>query len=209
MDLIDISIAISPKSISWPGSKKPKLHKTMSLDEGDEANVTDIQMGLHTCTHYDAPLHFISDGHTMEGYPIDLFVGECFVADVRVGSHITKEVLETLHLEKPIRRLLLRANDTLIPEATEFNKNYFAISRSGAEWIVENKIELVGIDYLSVEAFDNKEFETHRTLLGNGVAALEGLNLKDVKQGYYNLIAPPLKISLVEASPARAFLQRI
>ena len=66
-------------------------------------------------------------------------------------------------------------------------------------------ISLVGIDDISI-AFGQQEAEVHRCLLQAGVVILEGLNLSDVEPGEYFLVALPLPIPGVEASPVRAVL---
>jgi len=67
---------------------------------------------------------------------------------------------------------------------------------------------LVGVDYLSVDAFDSQELEVHHTLLENGVAILEGLNLSQVPEGRYQLICLPLKVRDGDGAPARVVLMR-
>lgn len=207
MQLIDISVPIVPNCVSWPGDEQPQLIQNSSLSNGDESNVTSLNMGLHTCTHYDTPHHFLRDGATIETLPPDLFVGECFVANLLDSKLITAEELSKLPIYKPIHRLLLRANDKLTSQHKKFDTEYTAISPCAAQWIVDHHLKLVGIDYLSVEPFHDKLFQTHKILLAAGVIVLEGINLSQVNQGYYGLFAPPLLIPNVEASPARAFLQ--
>lgn len=87
-----------------------------------------------------------------------------------------------------------------------FHENYCALTNDAAEWIVEKKIHLVGIDYLSIQLFHDSK-DTHVTLLSKEVVILEGLDLRNVEPGEYKLICLPLKINGVEGTVARAVLE--
>ena len=88
----------------------------------------------------------------------------------------------------------------------EFNPNFVALSAESARWIVNSRIKLIGIDYLSIQMFADTEPLTHRILLEAGVIILEGLNLQAVNPGTYQLICLPLKLSGRDGAPARAIL---
>jgi len=68
---------------------------------------------------------------------------------------------------------------------------------------------VVGVDYLSVGGFKGGGSFVHRTLLGNGVWIIEGLNLSQVSSGIYDLICLPLKLSRGDGAPARAILRPV
>ena len=77
--------------------------------------------------------------------------------------------------------------------------------------LINHGIRLVGIDYLSVERFASENFETHEILLANGVIIIEGLDLRQVSAGEYELICLPLKIAdgSGDGAPARVVLRSI
>ena len=99
----------------------------------------------------------------------------------------------------------LNSFDNII-EQERFREDYVALSPEGAEWIVRNNIDLVGIDYLSIQSFGEDGDRTHKTLLENEVLILEGLDLRKVSRGIYKLIALPLSIPEAEGAPVRAVL---
>ncbi|MEJ5253447.1 MAG: cyclase family protein, partial [Armatimonadota bacterium] len=70
-------------------------------------------------------------------------------------------------------------------------------------------IQLVGIDYLSVEQFRAPEPRAHRTLLGAGIIIVEGLNLRELEPGWVRFICLPLRIEGVDGAPARAVARRL
>ena len=87
-----------------------------------------------------------------------------------------------------------------------FHEDFVYLSGEGADWCVHNGFGLVGIDYLSIEKFDSKDFKVHRKILGNDIPILEGINLKNVPEGRYTLYCFPLNISGGDGAPVRAVL---
>ena len=81
-----------------------------------------------------------------------------------------------------------------------------SLSPEGARWIVDRGVQLIGIDYLSVETFNYSNQDTHRVLLGNRLAILEAIDLSEVDAGHYNLFCLPLKVARGDGAPARAIL---
>jgi len=107
-------------------------------------------------------------------------------------------------------RLLLKTANSrrFISQNNPFDKHFVALTPDGADWIVNNGIKLIGIDYLSIQRFYDGP-ETHQILLNNGVVILENIDLHTVAPGEYNLICLPLKIQGSEGAPARAILHSL
>ncbi len=204
MTIIDISLCISEKMVTWKNENSPHILQYSSITEGDSANTSSIKMDLHTGTHVDVPYHFLRNGKKLESMEISNFIGDCYVKELKCET-ISREILETTKIPDTERILFKTLNNKFYNSET-FAENYTGIEIDAAQWLVEKKMKLVGIDYLSVESYLNKTFPVHKILLRNNVMILEGINLKDVKEGFYKLIALPLKIRGVEASPVRAVL---
>ncbi len=85
-------------------------------------------------------------------------------------------------------------------------KKYIYLDVSAAKYIIEKKVKTIGVDYLSVEDSESKDFQVHKLLLSNEIGIIEGLYLKDVNAGIYLLSALPLKIEDVDGVPTRAVL---
>lgn len=205
---IDISVSVSPELPCWPGSPPVKFQRNLDLEKGDIANDTTINFSVHTGTHVDAPSHFVKDGATVDNLPLDVLIGEVFVADLTDVDVITSEHLAALELPVNTQRLLLKTRNSQLwaDGVKEFNPDFVAITADAAKWIVKQGIKLVGIDYLSIQRFYDSP-ETHLTLLKSQVVIIEGLNLTQVSQGEYELICLPVKLTGVEGSPARAILK--
>lgn len=190
MKIIDISRDILTAEV-YPGDPEPRTQPYLKMEEGDECNLTALYMCLHNGTHIDAPNHFIEDGATVETLELERFIGECTVIEVPAGAIHGAYVDD--HIPEGCERLIIKSN----------GKAYF--SDSGAFALASLGVKLVGTDANSVGTH-GAQVAPHRAFLGNDIPLLEGLNLEDVTPGKYFLIAPPLKISGVEATPTRALL---
>jgi arylformamidase len=209
-EIIDITVALHAGTPKWPGSAGVELTPTLRLKEGGFSNASRLSCDIHVGTHVDAPRHFIESGSTAEQLPLEVMVGDTFVAYLPEVTEITADILAGLNLPEGMERLLLRTRNSELwaEETTEFVKNYSALTDTGAQWVVEHRIRLIGVDYVSVQRYGDGPL-THQILLEAGVVILEGLNLADVKAGRYELICLPLKLVDAEGAPARAVLRRI
>ena len=163
-------------------------------------------MCVHTGTHIDAPAHFIDEGEDISALGLERLLGRVQVVDTADASAIGAAELKGARIRPGCDRLLLRTSNSRRLRDTPFDQDYVALTPGGAEWLVDNGISLVGIDYASVEAFEEPENRTHKILLGAGVVVLEGLDLSGVSAGLYELICLPMKIGAAEAAPARVVL---
>jgi len=208
--MIDISVPIHNDMPTWPTSIGVRVTQIEHRASGDPANVSRLDCDVHTGTHVDAPCHFVDDGDGVDALDLDVLNGPCYVADARDMDAVTPAALETLPIPEDARRLLLRTDNSLWWEQgdTAFHENYVALTAGAAEWVVESSVELLGVDYLSVQRFADGP-ETHEVLLSNEVIIVEGLNLSGVDSGDYNLYCLPLRIAGAEGAPARAVLGSI
>jgi arylformamidase len=210
VEIIDITASVGPGSVMWPGQNPPSREFLSHTDRGDSSTVSVWRMSAHTGTHADARMHFIPGGWTMESLKLSRCVGPCRVVDLtHVEGHVTRADLETAEVAGAARLLLkTRSSEDGLLEREGFVEDYVAIEREAAEYLVEIGVETVGVDYLSVEPFEDKEFNTHHTLLGADVIVVEGLLLSGVEPGEYLLACLPLKLEDSDGAPARAILIR-
>ncbi|MFC1567428.1 cyclase family protein [Thermodesulfobacteriota bacterium] len=208
MKMYDISLPISNDLPVWPGDPSVSLMMTRSISNGDQCNVTQIQMGAHTGTHIDAPYHFLKDGATIDTIPFETFIGPCLVVDIDAEVLIEKKDFQKYDLNGHSRILIKTRNSELwANNINSFEKNYVSLGIDAAQYLVEMKAILVGIDYLSIEAFQSDGYPVHKLLLKNNITVLEGLNLSGVKSGVYELLCMPLKLQGCEGAPARVLLR--
>ncbi|HEY6674320.1 MAG TPA: cyclase family protein [Rubrobacteraceae bacterium] len=211
MEIIDVTRTVDPKMLKWPDDTEPPLQEFVTrTDNGDPATVSEWKMSSHTGTHMDARMHFIPGGWTMEALDLSRSVGPCRIVDLtHVEEHVGRADLEAAEVAGQARLLLkTRNSEQGFMQREEFEEGYSAISREAAEYLVEIGVETIGVDYLSVEPFEDAGFSTHHTLLGADVVILEGLVLTEVEPGEYFLTCLPLKLAGSDGSPARAILIR-
>ena len=209
MKIHDVSVLVHEGMPIWPGDPKLSMHLASSIAKGGVANVTRIEMGAHTGTHMDAPFHFRANGYTVDKLPLDVLIGPCRVFDLtNLTGHITQTALEKCDLGG-VTRALFKTRNSLrwANDSHEFDRGFVAIAADAAKHLVECGVKLIGVDYLSVEAFYSKSFPVHDTLLGAGVVIIEGLNLAGVSAGDYELIALPIKLKGADGAPARVVLR--
>jgi arylformamidase len=192
----------------WPGDRPVLLECVQNIADGDEVTVSSLACSLHTGTHVDAPSHFIAGGESVDELPLDILVGRVVVVELAGVDVITADLLEGLKLAAGTRRLLLKTDNSELwsNPSHPFKTDFTALSPGAARWLVDAGVNLIGIDYLSIQRFEDPEPQTHRTLLEAGVIILEGLDLRSVGPGPYNLICLPMKLIGCEGAPVRAIL---
>ena len=205
----DVSYPITESMVSWPGQPSVRLEPLSRIAEGG-SNVSALHLSLHTGTHMDAPLHFLADGADITAAPYETMFGPVRVAEV-AGRAIDRESLVAYEARSaPLRageRIFFKTENSGRDWLDEpFDKTYVAVAPDAASYLAEKQLTTVGVDYLSVAPFTNTT-DTHRTLLGAGVWVIEGLDLREVTEGHYEMVALPLKIVGGDASPVRVLLR--
>lgn len=210
MKIYDITFPISAETPIYEGDPRVEIKTVNSIEKGDAANVSQICCGVHTSTHVDAPNHFIEGAKRVHELDLEKLIGNCLVIelDEKVMS-IEPEHLE--NLQDAERVLFKTRNSKFWNEAEKgFRTDFTYISPEAAKFLVEKNIKLAGIDYLSVEKFGSEDFATHKTLLEKEVIIIEGLDLRGISGGKYELICLPLKYigGSGDGSPARTVLRQ-
>jgi arylformamidase len=206
--MIDISLPLHEGMITWPDSTSFRLLPVKSFSAGDEVNVSRLDCDVHMGTHIDAPRHYLKEGVTVDMIPTDILIGPAQVCHLPNAKSISSKELSDLALPHNVERLLLRTCNSILwsKGVSTFKKDYVALTADGARWVVDHNVRLIGIDYLSVQCYDDDPL-THKILMEAGVVILEGLNLADVSPGNYELICLPLYLVGAEGAPARAVLR--
>lgn len=206
--LIDISVTLNPDLPTWPGSHGVNIERLQEIGPDSDATVSRLDMDVHTGTHIDAPLHFVANAEDTSSIPLSTLVGPCRVISIPHTAVITRDMLHRwVGVNVPKRLLFQTDNSSVRWDKQPFNQAFTALSADAAEWLVENGVLLVGIDYLSIQRFADAP-DTHQILLRNRVVILEGIYLGHVTPGTYQLICLPLKVKGVEGVPCRAVLQK-
>ena len=202
--IIDISIPLDRDTPSYDGD--PVFTRTVisSIGPGGEGyHLSTITMSAHSGTHVDAPAHFLAQGKTIDQIPPQRWVSPAVVIDLPARGPIDAAQLDG----KGIHRgdaVLLRANAGRAADAAP--DDFSALTLAAAVFLVGKHINLVGIDALSIESYEDPAWPVHKKLLGSDILILEGIRLSDVLPGRYTLVAAPLHITGGDGAPARALL---
>ena len=194
MEIIDITQELFTCNV-YPGDPQPEMQRVQSTDNGDMCNLTRFDMCAHNGTHVDAPFHFLGDGKTIDEMGLVPYVGDCYVA--RHDGDVTKEDAENIMQKATAagasERILIGGDAT--------------VTLPAAEVFAGSGILLLGNESQTVGPLMAPK-DVHLTLLGKEITLLEGIVLKDVKEGKYFLSAAPLNLGGCDGAPCRAYLIR-
>jgi arylformamidase len=207
MKLIDVSVPLDENLPNYPNNTPFSLEPIKRVARGDSSNVSTVHMSAHAGTHVDAPCHFFDDGIGTEALPLEMLIGRSRVVELTTRKGITADDLAHVDLSEEVR-VLIKTHNSRLWGSPEFHPDFIGISESGARYLVERGIKLVGVDYLSVEEFKRPGAPAHHVLLGAGVIVIEGLNLRDVEPGIYEMYCLPLRVVGSDGAPARVVLRR-
>jgi len=200
--IIDISQTIRPGIATWPGDTEYRRFWMMKIADGDSCNVGSITMSLHTGTHADAPYHFLEEGASIAEVDLSVYIGRALVVDMIDIETIDADRIASLKLNG-VERILFR---TMTADGDLFRPPFAHLTAGGANALVKTGVRLLGIDTPSVDEADSKTLDAHRILAVHNVAILENLDLRGAEPGGYELIALPVKLAGMDASPVRAVL---
>ncbi len=181
--------------------KKPVFEVTRDHGQGG-VRESKITLDVHTGTHLDAPLHMVAEGASIETMPLENLIAPCRVVDLtHIEGAISWHDLEPLNIDASDIVLFKTRNS--LDDA--FSLDFVYLDTSGAKYLAECGVRGVGTDALGIER-SQPDHSTHHQLFEAGIFILEGLRLKDVPEGRYRLVALPLKLKGLDASPVRAIL---
>ena len=207
MRLIDVTVPLDAQLPTYPNNTPFTLEPIKRMARGDSSNVSTLHMSAHTGTHVDAPRHFFDEGTGTEALPLELLIGRTRVVEIPSRAGIAAADLAAIDFSDDIR-VLFKTHNSRLWGSPEFQTDYVGVTESGARHLVEHGIKVVGIDYLSVEQFKNVGKPAHHVLLGAGTIVIEGLDLRGVDPGVYEMFCLPLRIVGSDGAPARVVLRR-
>jgi arylformamidase len=205
MEIFDISVPIRDGMLHYAGNPPVHVTRVSSIERGDPANVSELDMGAHSGTHVDAIDHFIEGGPGAEALPLNVLLGPAEVVDATRAA-VALDLVTLRDLELPpsgSERILFKTRNSQLWSREDFTRDFVRLDGEAAAFLVERGAKLLGIDYLSIG-----DAEAHRTLLSAGIVCVEGLDLRGIEPGSYELVCLPLKLVGSDGAPARAVLIR-
>ena len=202
----DITMPLTPQIVVYPGDPPFRIDELMRISDGDICNLSFLSMASHTGTHIDVPRHFFEEGLTVDQIPPDYFIGKARVCEILAQSMITVTDLQERLIQKGEIILLKTQNSHLIT-SSEFQTHYTYLTTDAIQYLADRQIKVLGFDYLSVDSYQNNNYQGHKILLSNNIFIIEGLNLSAIKPGEYEMIGLPLNIKNGNGSPIRVLLR--
>ncbi|HEV2045546.1 MAG TPA: cyclase family protein [Chthoniobacterales bacterium] len=204
--IYDITPPITPKLAVWPGDTPLSREVLMDMSRGDNITLSTLRATMHLGAHADGPNHYGKDAPAIDERALDYYLGPCQVIRVDV-ARATRILPSALKREVTQPRVLFATGTYPYPE--NWNADFAALSVELIDFLHDRGVITVGIDTPSVDLFEWKDLPAHKAMLRHNMSILEGLVLKDVPEGTYELIALPLPLVGFDASPVRAVLKTV
>ena len=211
MKVIDLTLTVSEKIPTFPGSPKPHFIEWETIPK-DGYNLELLFLSTHTGTHIDAPFHFVKNGKKIHEIAPERLVNEAVL--IRIGKNSNRSISK-IDIQKFEQKNGKIENGSTVIFYTGWQKNlnkefYFTenpgLSVSAAKYLVSKKINMVGIDSPSIDLGTDSKFSVHHVLAKNNILIVENLaNLNKIKSNNFHLITSPLKLKNATGSPIRAF----
>jgi len=205
--LWDITPAVDTATPVWPGDTPVGIERVWRIEAGSPVNVARLTLSPHTGAHTDAPLHYDAAGAAIGHVPLDIYLGRCRVIHcIGASPVVTPQHLDGLQGDLPPRVLLRTYRNA---PTTAWDSGFCAVAPETIDLLAANGVKLIGIDTPSLDPQESKTMDAHHRVRAHGMAILEGIVLDDVAPGDYELIALPLKLTTLDASPVRAVLRAL
>jgi arylformamidase len=204
--LYDITPSITPSLAVWPGDTLPSREVLCDMKRGGNITLSTLRATVHLGAHADGPNHYGTNAPAIDERDLDFYIGPCQVIRTMVPRGQRVRIAD-LHGQINAPRVLVATGT--YPNPNIFNQDFAALDPALVDSLHERGVRLIGIDTPSVDLFDSKDLPAHKRFLAHDMAILEGLALKDVPEGEYELIALPLKLVGFDASPVRAVLRAL
>lgn len=211
MPIYDITVPISARTPIYKGDPGVEITSFKAIADGASANVSHISLGVHTATHVDAPNHFIDGARRVHELDPEKLIGPCRV--IAIPEDVM--AIEPKHLGDitGVARVLFKTRNSEFWATADagFRTDFTYLTPEAATVLAGAGVVLVGIDYLSIEKSGSPGHPVHIALLEKEIVILEGLDLRGIQPGDYELICMPLKYdgATGDGAPARTMLRSL
>ncbi|MBX3359607.1 MAG: cyclase family protein [Phycisphaeraceae bacterium] len=211
--IYDITPPVTERLGVWPGDTPMSREVLCEIEKGASITLSTIRATVHLGAHADGPNHYGAGAPAISERSLDYYLGSCDVVEAGVarGLRVEPDDIRTqagrglAAIRHP--RILIRTGT--YPDAEDFSRDFAGLSVELIDALAARGVVTVGIDTPSVDLFDSKNLPAHKAILAHDMAILEGIDLRGVPLGSYELIALPLKLVGFDASPVRAVLRSL
>lgn len=203
--LYDLTASISPDLVAFPGDPRYSAEPICSLVGGQKFNLCHMHLGNHTGTHVDFPAHTIEGGKTSSDFPLEYLTGPGIIIKVPPED---KSITRDFVSKQSIMRsdiVFFKTENSKKSKQAAFTEQYVYIEPEAAEELFQKGVKVVGIDYISVDRYEDEDLSVHNALLSRNVLIVEGLELSEIPEGRYEMFVVPMNIPNMDGLPARVF----
>ncbi|NBN64603.1 arylformamidase [Microvirga tunisiensis] len=203
--IIDITPPLRAGSAVFPGDARYEARQTFAMGPGCPVNVAAFSMSVHCGAHADAPLHYAAGAASIDQLDLADYIGPARVIDVRGTAPLVQPEALAGRLEGVPPRVLLRLTDGLDPDV--WPTGFPALAPESVELLARAGVRLIGVDVPSVDPETSKDLPSHMAVFRHDMRILENLDLSQVTEGEFELIALPIPLEGLDAAPVRAVLR--
>lgn len=203
----DISPPVEARTPVWPGDTPVAIERVWKMDAGSPVNVARMTLSPHTGAHADAPLHYDAAGAPIGAVAIEPYLGACRVIDCIGAAPFVTPAHVAGSLDNVPPRVLLRTYERVPLDV--WDDAFCAVAPETLDLLALHGVMLIGTDTPSLDPQTSKTMDAHLRVRAHRMAILEGLVLDGIEPGDYELIALPLKLTTLDASPVRAVLRAL
>lgn len=226
---VDLSYAFDSTTIYWPTAEPFRLEvvSAQRTPAGYYYAANNLALAEHGGTHLDAPVHFAEGRHTTDQIPLGQLMGPAVVVDVSRAAADTAD----FRVSREMLTAWERVNGPVPPGAVVLVRTgwgsrwpdrarYLGTARTGAaavaelhfpgidsaaaRWLVERRVDAVGIDTPSIDYGQSTTFDTHQILFAADIPAFENVaHLDRLPAAGAYVIALPMKIAGGSGGPLR------
>lgn len=204
----DLTTAITPNTVVFPNDPLFNTKSVSAIGADCSFNLCEMRMGNHTGTHIDFPAHVITNGKSSSDYDLDDLIGEGLI--IEVPSNTASITAGFVAQQKILKNdfVFFKTKNSTLSKQSSFTEKYVYIEPKAAEALLNMKVRVIGIDYISVDAYEAEHLPVHKILLSNDILIVENLELKGIEPGRCKLFVMPLHIPNMDGLPARVMMLR-
>lgn len=212
--IIDITPPVTPALGVWPGDTplSRELLCDMAPPKGDNITLSTIRSTVHLGAHADGPNHYKHPAEGIGERRLEYYLGPCHVVEAKVRRRARVRLEDVAwpggrgavsSIRHP--RVLIRTGTFRDPN--KWNSDFAGLEPLLVDVLATRGVITIGVDTPSVDLQDSKDLPAHAAFARHDMAIIEGLALRGVEPGEYELIALPLRLMGFDASPVRAVLR--
>jgi arylformamidase len=213
--LYDISPSLTPDIAVFPGDTGLTREVLSRCEDGDLVTLSTLRATVHLGAHVDAPSHYTAGGAGIEQTPLLRLLGSCRVVRLNgrsnqlIKAEQLSSALEKLKSAGGRMRSRVLISTGSLPDPNQWTSGFTALAPEAIDWLAGEGVTTIGIDTPSIDPADSKSLPAHAAVQRHNMTILEGLVLRDVPEGDYELIALPLRLVGFDGSPVRAVLRQL